>query len=156
MIKANKDLKLNNLLSLRKKIKQNEVEKEMRKIGVYLQKNNFKKSGPLLTSTFSVENIEGEHFLDMEILVPIDKEVELSGDYKFKKIFQLVNAVYARHEGSPNLLQETYNEIMRYIQNNNLQQITSAYNVNVKDLSLVDEIDDMIIDVYIGVSPNIL
>ena len=128
----------------------------MQKIGVYLQENKLKNVGPIITSTFSVENVDGEQLLDMEILVPVDKEIETSGEYQFKKKFQLVNAVYARHEGNPNLLQETYSELMGYIQKNNLLQITTAYNVNVKDPTSADDLDNMIIDVYIGVSPNVL
>lgn len=137
-------------------MQQHLVEKEMQKIGVYLQKNNSKKAGPLITTTFNIENIDGEQLLDMEILVPIDKEIEVLEKYQFKKKFHLLNAVYARHEGNPKFLQETYNKLMKYIQINNLVQITSAYNVNVKDPTSAEDFDDMVIDIYIGVSPNIL
>jgi len=156
MIEANKELKLNNILSLRKRMKQEEVEKEMHKITRYMQENGLKKAGPLITTTFSIENANGEQILDMEILVPVSKGIKLLGEYQFKEEFRLLNAVYARHEGNPYNLQETYNKLMEYIQKNNLVQITSAYNVNIKQPSLVENIEDTIIDVYIGVSPNML
>ena len=92
----------------------------------------------------------------MEILVPMDKPIELSGEYKLKKVFHLVNAVYARHIGNPNLLQNTYNNMMQYINENELSPITSGYNVNVKELQQGDSMDEMIVDIYIGVNPSVL
>lgn len=92
----------------------------------------------------------------MEILVPIDRQVELIGEYRLKKVFHLVNAVSIRHHGDPNLLQNSYNELMAYLRENGLQQITSAYNVNVNDLQPGQSLDEMIIDVYIGINPSIL
>ncbi|OGO78603.1 MAG: hypothetical protein A2Y23_09975 [Clostridiales bacterium GWB2_37_7] len=58
--------------------------------------------------------------------------------------------------GNPALLQNTYNEIMNYLKQNNLQQITAGYNVNVKELQLGQSLDEMIVDVYFGVNPSIL
>ena len=37
-----------------------------------------------------------------------------------------------------------------------LTPITSGYNVTVKEPTSQAEIDNMIIDIYVGVSPNIL
>ncbi|WP_242835573.1 hypothetical protein [Ruminiclostridium josui] len=94
--------------------------------------------------------------MDMEILIPIDKNFEFSGEYIFKPLFHIFDAVYARHEGNPATLQNTYNEILAFIQQNKLQQITAGYNVQVKDLLPGMTADEMAIDVYIGVSRNVL
>lgn len=155
-IETGKELKLDNIVSLRKKMTQEEVQKEMIKIGMFLNENNLKKNGPVITATFNVEMNVGQAIMDMEILIPVDREVELSNisKYKFKKIFHLVNAVYARHIGNPMLLQNTYNEIMDYINKNNLQPITAGYNVTISDIREGQALDDFIIDVYLGVSPN--
>lgn len=155
-IEMGKELKLNNVISLRKKMTQEKVEKEMIKIGNFINENNLKKNGSVVTATFQVEMNNGQPIMDMEILVPVDREVELSNtsEYKFKKVFHLVNAVYARHIGNPMLLQSTYNEIMDYINKNNLQPITAAYNATVSEIREGQALDDFIVDVYVGVNPN--
>jgi effector-binding domain-containing protein len=156
LIETGKELKLENVLSLRKKMAQVEIQQEMMKIGKFLQENGIKKNGSIVTATFSVEQAGGQPVLDMEILVPLDRQVELIGEYKLKKNFHLVNAVYARHNGEPNSLQSTYNQMLEYIRENSLHQITVGYNVNVKDLQPGQSLEKIVVDVYIGVNPSIL
>ena len=156
MVKQGKELWLENVLSLRKKIVQNDINNEMIKIGKYLSDNGLRKTSPIVTATFEIKNVNSQQILDMEILLPIDRAIEPSGEYRFKKVFHLVNAVYAQHRGSPALLQDTYNQMIAYIQENKLQQITAAYNVNVSELQSSQSMDKMVIDVYIGVNPSLL
>ena len=155
-IETGKELKLDNVLSLRKKMTQMEIQQEMMKIGKFFEEIGIKKNGPVVTATFAMEQNGGQPLLDMEILIPMDKKVSLDGEYILKEKFHLVNAVYAKHIGNPNLLQNTYNQLMAYINDNKLHQITVAYNAQVKDMKLGDSIDDMVMDVYIGVNPSIL
>lgn len=155
-IEKNKSLRYENLLSLRKKMTQAQVQEEMMKIGSLLNETGARKNGSIVTATFSVENGDGQPILDMEILVPLDRPAILPQPYILKPVFQLVNAVYARHQGNPNLLQNTYHELLQYITNNQMQQITAAYNVNVNDLQPGQSLEEMIIDVYIGINPSIL
>ncbi|MBM7615037.1 GyrI-like domain-containing protein [Alkaliphilus hydrothermalis] len=155
-IETGKELKMENVLSLRKKMTQGDIQQEMMKIGKFFEENGIKKNGPVVTATFAVEEVNGQQLLDMEILVPMDREVQLTGEYVLKKEFHLVNAVYARHQGNPNLLQSTYNEVMKYINENRLHQITMGYNVNVNEPQTIEEMDGMIVDIYIGVNPSIL
>lgn len=156
IMEVGKEFKIENVLSLRKKMNQAEIQQEMMSIGKFLEQNSLKKNGPIVTATFAIEESDGQPLLDMEILVPIDKPAELSSKYKLKDVFHLMNAVYARHEGNPNSLQNTYNELNQYICEKGLQPITVAYNVNVVDLHAGQSTDDMVVDVYIGVNPSIL
>ncbi len=153
VIETGRTLNMENVLSLRKKITQEEMQKEMAKIGQFFEENGIKKSGYIATTTYSIDS-DGK--LDIEILVPMDKLVELPPEYRLKPVFKLVNAIYARHEGNPANLQNVYNEMMEFIKENNLQQITTGYNVTVKDSSLAMSMGEIVIDVYIGVSENIL
>lgn len=155
-IQKDKSLKLENLLTLRKKMTQAEIHQEMIEIGKFIEENNLKKTGPIVTTTHNLEMINGEQVLDMEIMIPVDREFDKKDYYTFKPLFHLVHAVYARHEGNPIELQDTYNEIMKYLKENNLQQITCGYNVNVKEPVSKNDMDNMITDVYIGVNPSIL
>lgn len=156
IMEIGKEFKIENVLSLRKKMTQAEIHQEMMSIGNFLEQNSFKKNGPIVTATFAIEESFEQPLLDMEILVPIDKPAKLSGKYKLKDVFHLMNTVYARHEGNPNTLQNTYNELNQYISEKGLQPITAAYNVNVVDLNPGQSMDEMIVDVYIGVNPSIL
>lgn len=92
----------------------------------------------------------------MEILIPIDKKSEKSEVFNFKKEFILTNAIKAIHKGNPMMLQNTFNEINSYMQQNNLQPITSAYNVTIQDAKDMSEIDNVEIHIYVGINPNIL
>lgn len=153
VIQSGKELLMENVLSFRKKMTQEEIQHEMVKIGEFFKNNGINKSGCIASTTYSIDS-DGK--LDMEILVPMDKLVDLPSEYKLKPVFKLVNSVYARHEGNPVNLKNVYNEMLAYIKENNLQQITTGYNVTVKDLVPGMSVDEVVIDVYIGVSENIL
>ena len=101
------ELRLTNVLSLRKKLLQTDIQQELMSIGKYIQENNLKKNGPLITTTFSIEQSASMPLLDMEILVPLNQEVNLPSPYVFKKVFHIKNALYARHQGNPQLLQNS-------------------------------------------------
>jgi effector-binding domain-containing protein len=126
-IEEGKELKMENVLSFRKKMTQPEVQKEMTKVGRFLQDKGVKKKGPLVTTTYAIKEIDGQPMLDMEILIPMDKEIKLVGEYNFKKVIHLLNAVYTRYKGNPQQLDNVYKELMKYINEHNLQQITSGY-----------------------------
>lgn len=156
MIQESKELNLKNILSLRKKLTQQQLQEELVKIGQFLKDSGAKKDGSLMTATFSVENIDGQQIMDVEVLVPIDKKIEVTGEYKFKPIFHLVNALCIRHEGNPAKISNTISELNEYIIKNNLQVITATYNVTIKDAKTQEELDDVIIDIYVGINPSIL
>lgn len=155
-IESGKELNLDNVLSLRKKMKQQDVSQALLDIGQFLDNNGVQKKGSIVTATFGLEQNESDTIVDIEILVPMNKYFELSSPYTFKKKFQLVNAVYARHKGNPDLLENTYSEIIAFISANHLQQITVGYNVTVNDLQPMQSLDEFIVDVYIGMNPSTL
>ena len=156
MISERQELKLNNLISLRKKVTQQEIPIEMQKLSKFITEKGAQKSGPMITATFAIEQNNFGQVLDMEILVPLDKEIEVTGEYTFKKQFLLTNALKATHTGNPTLIQSTYNLINSHIIENKLQPITASYNVTVKDVMDPSKIDELVIDIYVGVNPCIL
>ncbi|MGB3973081.1 MAG: DUF5085 family protein [Peptococcia bacterium] len=155
-IETGKELILKNCLSYRKKATPIEIQGSLGKISNYLKDNNIKKDGPIVTTTFAVEQVDNQQLIDMEFLIPTDRVVNLPDEYQFKKEFRLVNALYTRYQGNPQMIENVYNELMKYINDNNLQQITGAYNVQIKGMELGYSLDDIITDIYIGVSPNLL
>ncbi len=158
MIKVNKncEYKMENVLSIRKKMTQQEIQQTLSDMGNVIKGLEANKNGSIVTTTFGMEQTPTGPVLDMEILVPLDKKVTVSEPYILKPLFHLKYAVHARHEGNPQLLQNTLNQMITYIQENKLTQITSVYSVNIKELKLGDSMNDMVTDLYIGVNPSIL
>ncbi len=158
MIKVNKncEYKMENVLSIRKKMTQQEIQQTLADMGNVIKSLGANKNGSLVTTTYGVEQTAAGPILDMEILIPLDKEVTVQDPYIFKPLFHLKHAVHARHEGNPQSLQNTLSQMLAYIQENKLTQITSVYSVNIKELKPGDSMDDMVTDLYIGVNPSVL
>lgn len=154
-VETGKSIKVHNLVSIRKKMTQDQVQYEVMKMGQLMKEKGIKKDGPMISATFGVEIVDGRQLLDMEFLVPVDKEVDLPEEYTFKKKFHLVNALYTRHEGDLIALESTYQKLQKYMNENTLQPITSAYNMNVNE-EQVTKGEQPIIDLYIGVNPSVL
>lgn len=94
--------------------------------------------------------------MGIEILVPLHNQVTLPKEYTLKLIIKIVNALSIRHEGHQGKLQETINELNEYILKHNKQVITATYNVIVKDVMKQEDLDNMIIDVYVGCNACII
>ncbi|ADZ81842.1 hypothetical protein [Cellulosilyticum lentocellum] len=153
-IKENQELIMENVLSFRGKVTQQQMQDEMMKIGEVIQRIGVQKNGPLTTATFSVEEGSLGQVMDVEILVPLNKRVELPASYTFKPMIKVVHALRARHIGNPAMLPNTINALNDYIVKNNVQVITATYNVIVKDAIREDDVNDMIVDIYLGCNSN--
>ena len=155
-IKEEQELVLENILSLRKKMTQQQMQEEMIKISQVMQEVGVQKGGPLTTATYAVIQSGNEQLMDIEIIVPLNKKVDLPTGYTFKPMIKIIHALCIRHIGSPTMLSNTITTLNNYIIKNNKQVITPTYNVTVKDAMNQDELDDMIMDIYVGYNPCIL
>lgn len=155
-ITENTVLEMSNVLSYRNKSTQRQLAIASKEIEELLKNNGAKKVGASVSTTFLIDTTGAEPMLDVEILIPIDKVISVSAPYVIKPVFRLRNAIKIRHKGNPALLQNTANELMKYIKNKGLMPITSGYNVTVQEPAGPTDIDNLIVDIYIGVSDNIL
>ena len=155
-ITENVALEMTNVLSYRNKSTQKQLVMVSKEIEELLKNNNAKKVGANVSVTFAINTTGLEPMLDVEILIPIDKTISVSAPYTIKPIFRLRNAVKIRHKGNPALLQNTANELMEYIKNKGLIPITAGYNVTIQEISSPTDVDSLIVDIYVGVSDNIL
>ena len=149
-IKTGEELTLDNVLSYRGKLAQSDMDKVIMDMDAILNTKGVKRCGYPIMATYGVE----EATLDVELIVPIDGRIENAGEYVFKEKIKIVNAAKLIYRGHPNGLQDACNELNKYIIEKNLQPITVGYNVTRKVDML--NIDDTEIDVYVGISPNIL
>lgn len=116
----------------------------------YIQNAGAKRVGNPITVTYAV----GDDTIDIELLIPIDKSINSVDKFVFKNQIKIVNAVVACYKGHPIGLQEACNQLNQYIMEHKLQPITVGYNVTKKTDMLNPENTE--IDVYVGISPNIL
>lgn len=155
-ITENNTLEMKNVVSFRGKVTQQKMEEVMRNFENLIQENKACKTGPTVTATYAVENEFGQSVMDIEVLIPLDKKIATYSDFKFKPLFRLNNAVKIRHEGNPAMLQNSANELMQYINSHDLMPITAGYNVTVREPASQNDVDNMIVDMYVGVCDNIL
>ena len=92
--------------------------------------------------------------LDVEVFLPFDWAVENTKNCFFKEMLKIVNAVVISYKGNPIGLQDACNELNQYIMKNWMQPITVGYNLT-KHVDPQNP-DNTEIDVYVGISPNVL
>lgn len=119
-----------------------EMKKQIKKYGV---KNN----KTIITTTKSVELLDNEQMLDVEILIPLNSRTPCSEMFTFKEKVKIVNALHVREYNIASL-NNTMNQINNHISDHKLQPITTAYLVQMKQM------DNIVTDIYIGINPNII
>lgn len=155
-ITENCKLEMENVISFRGKVTQQQMSQIVKEMEQIISENSAEKKGFSATATFAIENNGSQPIMDIEILIPLNKEIHVPSDYKFKPIFRLNNAVKIRHQGNPAMLQNSANELMKYISDHQLTPITTGYNVTVQEPTNQNDVDSLIVDMYVGVSDNIL
>lgn len=155
-ILTNQKLYMKNVLSFRDELSPYELQRKMESVSSFIESGSYKTTGPSVSATYNVEQRGNEQILDMEIFIPLDKPFTPPEGWEYKSEFRLANLVSIRHYGDPADMQTTANSLMEYLQENGLRPTTCAYNVTVQEPESPTDIDQMIVDIYIGVSSNIL
>lgn len=149
-IKENQELNVANLLSYKGKIKQAELENIGKEMESYIHSTGAKPVDHPITATYTVEG----DVIDIELLIPIDKSIDSTDKFIFKRQIKIVNAIVAEYKGNPIGLQDACNLLNQYIMEHRLQPITVGYNVTKKADILSPQNTE--IDIYVGISPNIV
>lgn len=122
---------------------------EMTKI---IAKNNRNVDGYITTCTHDMTE-DGK--ADTEIIIPLNLQFELNEEekekYKIINSIEINNCLKVRLEGNPNLLEEKLKPMMKYIDENNLEQVSNIYIVIIKDALSIKEIDNAIVEAYVQV-----
>ena len=149
-IKENQELQVANLLSYRGKVRQAEIENIGQEMESYIQNAGAKRVGDPITATYAIEG----DTIDIELLMQIDMSIDSTDKFVCKSQIKIINAVVAAYKGHPIGLQDACNQLNQYIMEHKLQPITVGYNVTKKTDIL--NLENTEIDVYVGISPNIL
>ena len=158
-IKEEMTLQMKNVLSYRGKMDEATNLKKKDEIFNLITEFGAHMVHPPVQTVFGAEQTEKGTLLDMEILVPLDKDVshevlirqrQLPG-YRFKPEFLLTNAVRLHHTGEDSSIEQSIKELYSYIKTRNLHPITSLYNCTLND---PDDPNKLIVDLIIGIDPN--
>ncbi len=148
-ILLNKEIEIKNLISQSGKFSTDEFQKVIQDMIIKYKDYADSSKECMITTTRTMEIVEGKQILDVEVLLPISYRIQIEQPYAFKEKIIITNALYAKVE-EVEKLNEVMNEINQYILSNGLQPITSAYIIQTK------EGDRPIAEIYIGISPNLL
>ena len=85
----------------------------------------------------------------LKFIIPVNESFSSNQHYQYKPEYKLVNAVRARHYGSFLNIGDKVEELYAYIAERSLQSITQPY-------FIVQDMQNGIFDVYIGISENVL
>ena len=152
----NVKLEMDNVLSFKGEITQQEMVQIIKEMEQIVSNNGAEKKGNIVTATFDVKKKGNQIVMAVQVLVPLNKKINSPSGYVFKPVFRLNNAIKLRHYGNPSKLQENMNKLVKYIEEKGLMPITPGYNVTINEPSDKNNMEDLIVDIYIGVSDNIL
>ena len=85
----------------------------------------------------------------LKFIIPVNESFSSNQHYQYKPEYKLVNAVRVRHYGSFLNIGDKVEELYAYIAEHSLQSITQPY-------FIVQDMQNGIFDVYIGISENVL
>ena len=148
-ILLNQSLEVNNLVSQSGKFPTDEYQRIIQDIIMNYKDYADSSKECIITTTKTMEIVEGKQILDVEVLLPISYRISVDKPYVFIEKIKITNALYAK-VGQVEKLNEAMNEVNQYIVSNGLQPVTSAYIIQSK------EGDKPIAEIYIGLNPNIL
>ena len=146
-----KEYNIANVLKFRGKIKGNEANNILSSALTKIGKEGFAINGPIISATHSIENDCGNQIFDFELIIPINGVMTSSDGFVYKDKFEINNALMFRHIGNPQTMNTEMQEFNQYIKNNNFKPVTPFYNVTVRSASSPSEIDNIIMDIYVGV-----
>lgn len=152
----NVKLEMNNVLSFKGEITQQEMVYVMKEIEQIIAENTAQKNGSIVTATFDVRKDMGQPVMAVEILIPLNKVINPPGGYTFKPVFRLNNAIKVIHQGNPAKLQESANELMKHIERKGLMAITPGYNITLNTPQSKENFEEFQAEIYVGVCDNIL
>ena len=150
-IEENQSLVLQNVISFRKKLDQQTSTEVSKEIDEILANNNAKKNGCTVTITHNSIIKNGQQIIDLEMMIPLDKEISAPVGFEFLSEFVLKDAFKVRIEGNPQQMQSAVESLAKYIKNKKLQPNTPLYVVTVKEAKTQFDIDSMVTDIYTGV-----
>lgn len=149
-------LEIKNVVSYRGKVSYQNIGSILSALNKAASDRKAVPVGTPITATYAIENSEFGQIVDIEVLLPIDKEISVPESFKFKPLFRIRNAVKMHYKGSPNMMQQSAEDMKRYISDRCLTPITTGYNITINVPADSSKLNEYEAETYIGVTANIL
>ena len=152
IIERNQVLDVSNLISMRKKLTASQLQEYAAKMTAYIETHGAKRDGGSITATYAVEGDK----IDMEVYLPIDREIPSCDEFVFKPRLYLENCLKIMHKGNPQLIDVSMKKLNDYIEINGLMPITVGFIRTLKEATSMKELEFFEADVFISICPNIV
>ncbi len=147
------ELNVANLLTFRGKVKQEELSGVMLHMKRHAEEQGAKIVGDPISVTYEVEQTRDGTIADTELMLPLDKTISETENFKWKERLFLYNAVKLNYTGTLTEFQVSCNKLNTYLREKGYIPITAGY-IRTKG---VDELSGMVdMEVYVGVNPNVV
>lgn len=148
-ILKNQMIARNNLIVCKRKMSHEDIFSFIRYASENIRALDLEINDKIMFTT--VNSDDGEM---IKVMIPVSGQVRSCGEFEYQPMFKLVNAVAIRHEGGFAVIGSTEKKLTEYIAENHFEPITSPYYVVVRNDT--SNLDNNIIDIYIGINYNIL
>lgn len=142
------------VITYRGKVNNKLINNVMSQLLSVINGTGLKTNGPTITAIHSIANDCGDQIIDIEIVVPINGIMTSTDEFVYRDRFEISNALMFRHIGNPLTMNTEMQEFNQYIRENDFKPVTPFYNVTVRSASSPSEIDNIIMDIYVGVKSN--
>lgn len=153
-IENHQEVKLHNLLSYRQKIREEDIDNEFAEMAAFIDMHELNQIGGVITTVHKMD--KETNLLDMEIMIPIEHQTTELSKYTIKPLFHLINALYLSYQGNPSHLSNAHEKIFQYVAQNKLQPITPLYNFYSNKIEEAQSIEELKVDLLIGINPSVL
>lgn len=140
------NIQLNNLISYSTKVKHSDILKLTQYISDNLHVLDLKKNDNII---FAEKAHDNEETVNVEILIPVQGEIQKCNEYSYKPIFKLSNAVVIRHEGNLSDLSQTEALLQDFIREHDFKTSAGPYYVVIRNGD--QNSNNCIIDICIGI-----
>lgn len=148
-------LEIENILYVRDWMSQEKAQQVILEMFTLCRENQIENMDFMITSSIETKSVDGKMITETEIMIPLKintGELREVGKYKIKDKFLLTNAIVFKANYDKAMDPEFQKYMSGYIEQKNLQPITRAYTVTHKKKN-----SEMgILEIYIGINPNIL
>lgn len=143
-----------NLLSYRTRVESVELSKLLYHVKNNLEALDLKISGKIILNISEKITEKNKQIYGVEILIPVDKEFESTGQYVFKPSFKLVNAISYRFYGSCSGFAEAEAKLYGYIKAHDMNAVTGLYYILQSKETINSGVQYW--DTYVAVNENIV
>ena len=143
-----------NLLSYRTRVESSDLNNLLCYVKNSLDVLDLKVNGKIILSFSEKITEKNKQIYGVEILIPVDREFESTGQYVFKPTFKLVNAISYRFYGNCNCFAEAEAKLFNYIKAHDMNAVTGLYYILQSKETVYNDVQYW--DTYVAVNENIV